>query len=294
VLFDAGLVSTKEPFQRLFHQGMIHKTSFRDGDNKYYHAHEVEEKDGKWFVRGTDKPVNTKLDKMSKSRFNVVNPDEMCAEYGADALRLYELFMGPLEDGIEWDTAGVSGTRRFLDRLWRLAVDPETDAPSGKLSADGGADNRDLERALHAAIKKVTEAVTNLKFNTAVSEMMVFVNEATKAKVVPRAWFESFVQILAPFAPHVAEELWQRLGHAESITYAAWPAYDEAKLATDALTLAVQVSGKMRGQITVPLTASEAEILAAAKADDKVRGFLEGKEIKREIYVKGRLVNLVV
>ena len=294
VLFDAGLVSTKEPFQRLFHQGMIHKTSFRDKSGKYYHAHEVEERDGKWYALGGEVPLDTKLDKMSKSRFNVVNPDEMCVEYGADALRLYELFMGPMEDGIEWDTAGVSGTRRFLDRVWRLAVDVETDAPSGKLSDDGGADNRDLERALHAAIKKVTESIVNLKFNTAVSEMMIFVNEATKAKVVPRAWFQTFVQILAPFAPHVAEELWQRLGHADSITYAAWPSYDESKLATDALTLAVQISGKMRGQITVPLTATEAEIFAAAKADEKVRGFLGDKEIKREIYVKGRLVNLVV
>ncbi len=295
VLFDAGLVSTKEPFQRLFHQGMIHKTSFRDDDNKYYFAHEVEERDGKWFSKTSGKPVNTKLDKMSKSRFNVVNPDEMCAEYGADALRLYELFMGPLEDGIEWDTAGVSGTRRFLDRVWRLAVDTETDAPSGKLSEDGaGSDNRELERTLHAAIKKVTEAVTNLKFNTAVSEMMIFVNEATRAKAVPKAWFEAFVQILAPFAPHLGEELWQRLGHAGSITYAAWPAYDEAKLAADAMTLAVQVSGKVRGQIVVALDASEADILAAAKADDKVKPFLDGKPIKREIYVKGRLVNLVV
>jgi leucyl-tRNA synthetase len=294
VLYDAGFVSTSEPFQRLFHQGMIHKTSFKDGDGKYHRAEDVEERDGKWYVKGSDKRVDTKLDKMSKSRLNVVNPDEMCAEYGADALRLYELFMGPLEDGIEWDTAGVSGTRRFLDRVWRVAVDPETDAPSGKLSEDGGADNRDLERALHAAIKKVTEGVANLKFNTAIADMMVFVNEATRAKVVPRAWFDSFVRILAPFAPHVAEELWQRLGHAESITYAAWPAFDEAKLATDLMTLAVQVSGKMRGQIQVAPDASEAAILEAAKADEKVKQFLEGKPIKREIYVKGRLVNLVV
>ncbi len=238
--------------------------------------------------------VEVKLDKMSKSRYNVVNPDDMCAEYGADALRLYELFMGPLEDGIEWDTAGVSGTRRFLDRVWRLAVNVETDGPSGKLSDDAGADNRDLERALHAAIKKVTEGVTNLKLNTAIADMMIFVNEATRAKVVPRAWFEAFIKILAPFAPHLGEELWQRLGHPDSITYASWPAFDEAKLATDMMTLAVQVSGKMRGQIMVAPDASEAEILAAAKADEKVRQFLGGNPIKREIYVKGRLVNLVV
>lgn len=297
VLYDAGLVSTKEPFARLFHQGMIHKTSFRDADGKYRYASEVEEREGKYFVKGTGLPVETKLDKMSKSRNNVVNPDDMCAEYGADALRLYELFMGPLEDGIEWDTAGVSGTRRFLDRVWRIAMEePEGEAArlSGKLTGGEGADNRDLERALHNAIKKVTEGVTNLKFNTAIAAMMELVNEATRAKAVPREWFESFLRILAPFAPHLAEELWQLLGHEESIAYAAWPAFDEAKLLGDAMTIAVQVSGKMRSQISVSLDASEEQILAAAKSDEKVRHFLEGKPIKREIYIKGRLVNLVV
>jgi leucyl-tRNA synthetase len=294
VLFDAGLVSTKEPFRRLVHQGMIHKKSFRDGDGKYRYEREVEERDGKWVVKDSGAAVETKLDKMSKSRYNVVNPDDMCADYGADALRLYELFMGPLEDGIEWDTAGVSGTRRFLDRVWRIAVDVETDGPSGKLSENAGADNRDLERALHSAIKKVTESVTNLKFNTAIADMMVFSNEATRAKAVPRAWFETFVQILAPFAPHLGEELWRRLGHGESITYTAWPAFDENKLLGDAMTIAVQVGGKMRGQVEVALDAVEADIISAAKADEKVRGFLAGKAIKREIYVKGRLVNFVV
>ncbi|MEZ4364407.1 MAG: leucine--tRNA ligase [Kofleriaceae bacterium] len=294
VLFDAGLVSTQEPFQRLFHQGMIHKKSFRDGDGKYRYEHEVEERDGQWVLKEGGAPVETKLDKMSKSRYNVVNPDDMCAEYGADALRLYELFMGPLEDGIEWDNSGVSGTRRFLDRVWRVAVDVETDGPSGKLSESEGADNRDLERALHSAIKKVTESATNLKFNTAIADLMVFANEATRAKVVPKAWFASFVQILAPFAPHLAEELWQRLGHTDSITFAPLPSYDEAKLLGDAMTIAVQVGGKTRGQISVPLDAVEADILRAAKADEKVAGFLAGKPIKREIYVKGRLVNFVV
>ncbi|HLL23405.1 MAG TPA: leucine--tRNA ligase, partial [Kofleriaceae bacterium] len=248
VLYDAGFVSTKEPFQRLFHQGMIHKTSFRDASGKYHHDHEVEQRDGKWYVKGTDDVVETKLDKMSKSRYNVVNPDDMGNEYGADAMRMYELFMGPLEDGVEWETTGVAGTRRFLDRAWRLMIDPETDAPTGKVSDDAGTDNRDLERALHAAIKKVTHAVTDLRFNTAISELMKFVNEATKATKVPRGWFESFVKILSPFAPHVAEELWQRLGHAETIAYQPWPAYDEAKLATDTIKIAVQVSGKVRSE----------------------------------------------
>ncbi|MGE0545800.1 MAG: leucine--tRNA ligase [Kofleriaceae bacterium] len=294
VLFDAGLVTTKEPFQRLFHQGMIHKTSFKDGNKKYYYPDEVEQRGDGWYVKGSDTPVETKLDKMSKSKKNVVNPDEMCAEYGADAMRMYELFMGPLEDGVEWETSGVAGTRRFLDRAWRLLVDPETDTMTAKVSVDAPTDNKDLERALHAAIKKVTQSVTDLRFNTAISEMMVFVNEATKATAIPRAWFEMFVKILSPFAPHVAEELWERLGHTKSISYEPWPAHDEAKLARDVIVIAVQVSGKLRGQIEVAPDASEASIIALAKSDEKVQQFLAGKAIKREIYVKGRLVNIVV
>ena len=318
VLHDAGLVSTKEPFQRLFHQGMIHKGSLKDPTtNKYYGFDEVEEREGKgldpstcnlaqlasatWYVKGTDIKLEPKLDKMSKSRYNVVNPDDMANEYGADAMRMYELFMGPLEDGVEWETSGVAGTRRFLDRAWRLlvtAADPQAEQQveilSGKISEDASTDQKDLERTLHAAIKKVTQAVTDLRFNTAIAEMMVFVNEATKATAIPRAWFEMFVKVLSPFAPHVAEEMWQRLGHTTTLAYEPWPVHDEAKLARDVMVIAVQVMGKLRGQIEVALDASEATILAAAKADDKVQSFLEGKPIKREIYVKGRLVNLVV
>jgi leucyl-tRNA synthetase len=310
VMYDAGLVSTREPFQRLVHQGMIHNTSFKDARGKYHAPADVENREGAgidptkdnfarissvpWYVKGTDDLVETKLDKMSKSRYNVVNPDDMAAEYGADAMRLYELFMGPLEDGVEWETSGVSGTRRFLDRVWRLLVDPETGALTGKVSADAPADNRDLERALHAAIKKVTQSVTDLRFNTAIAEMMVFVNEATKASVVPHAWFEMFVKLLSPFAPHLAEELWQRLGHARTIAFEPWPVHDEAKLARDVMVIAVQVSGKLRGQIEVAPDAPEADILAAAQADAKVQSFIAGKPVKKAIYVKGRLVNLVV
>jgi leucyl-tRNA synthetase len=312
VLYDAGLVSTKEPFQRLFHQGMIHKPSFKDARGKYHAADEVEARpDGSsdvdparanfaqvsaatWVLKGTDDPVETKLDKMSKSRYNVVNPDDMAAEYGADAMRLYELFMGPLEDGVEWETSGVAGTRRFLDRVWRLLVDAETGALSGKVSEDAPTGNRELERALHAAIKKVTQAVTDLRFNTAIADMMVFVNEATKASAVPRDWFEMFVKILSPFAPHLGEELWQRLGHTTSIAYAPWPAHDEARLARDTMVIAVQVGGKLRGQIEVAPDAAESDILAAAQADAKVQSFVAGKPVKKAIYVKGRLVNLVV
>ena len=294
VLYDAGLVSTTEPFQRLFHQGMIHKISFRDASGKYHYERDVERRGEAWFVKGSDTVVETKLDKMSKGKYNVVNPDDICDSDGADALRLYELFMGPLKEGVEWDDSGVSGTRRFLDRTWRLLVDAETDTLAGKVGEHGDRGNVELERTLHAAIKKVTSAITDLEFNTAISTMMVFVNEATKAASVPRDWFEAFVKILSPFAPHIAEELWQRLGHTSTIAYTAWPAYDEAKLARARIEIAVQVNGKLRATIEVDADAGEAAILAIAKQHDKVQPFLDGKPIKREIFVKGRLVNLVV
>ncbi|MEO6776770.1 MAG: leucine--tRNA ligase [Kofleriaceae bacterium] len=321
VLFDAGLVSTKEPFQRLVNQGMVHKGSFHDPVNrKHYSFDEVEDRshkivDGKpldpktdnlgrlsqgdWYAKGTEIKLETKLDKMSKSRYNVVNPDDMCREYGADAMRLYELFMGPVEDGVEWETNGVSGTRKFLDRVWRLLVVP-ADPPATvetlgtKVRDDAATDNKPLERVLHAAIKKVTQAVGDMRFNTAIAEMMVFVNEATKAPEIPRPWFEMFVKLLSPFAPHLCEEIWQRLGHTTTIAYEPWPLADESKLVRETLKIGIQVGGKLRSEIEVPADATQETILAAAKADDKIQPFIAGKEIKREVYVKGRLVNLVV
>ena len=193
----------------------------------------------------------------------------------------------------------MAGTQRFLDRVWRLVVETDGDAnDTGRLNpklterGDGEGD-RDLERALHSAVKRVTEAVDQLRFNTAISEMMVFVNEATKAPSLPRAWMEVFVKLLSPFAPHLGEELWHRLGHEDSLAFEPWPAYDESALAVDTITLAVQIAGKMRGTIEVPADVSEKAAIAAAKADPKIARYLEGKTIRREIYVPGRLVNLV-
>jgi leucyl-tRNA synthetase len=291
VLYDLGLVSTPEPFQRLFHQGMVHKTSYRGESGKYYHASDVEERGGKLVAKTTGEAVTTKLDKMSKSKDNVVTPDEMCAEYGADALRLYELFMGPLEDGTEWDDSGVVGTRRFLDRVWRLVTDRDGKVSSAIVDEPEG--DPELERVLHQAIKKVSEGIESLRFNTAIADMMVFANLATKAKKIPRPWIEDFIKILSPFAPHLAEEIWERLGHTGSLAYTSWPRWDEAKLAVDTVTIAVQISGKTRGTIELPAQISEAEALAAARADDKIAKHLEGKTIRREIYVPGRLINLV-
>jgi len=220
---------------------------------------------------------------MSKSRYNVTNPDDMCEQFGADSMRLYELFMGPLEEGGMWDDSGVAGTRRFLDRAWRLAENVQDD------------DVADLDFSLHSAIKKVSEAVESLKFNTAISEMMVFVNEGTKAGAIGKNQLSSFTRILAPFAPHIAEELWASvLGHTESISAVDWPEFDESKLVVDTITIAVQVMGKMRGTIEVSASAGKDEILTAAKALENVAKLIDGKELRREIYVPGRLVNLVV
>ena len=269
-LHDAGLTSSPEPFQRLRRAGQVRAL-----------PHE-EARERSCFLN---------------DRRPVVSTDEVCDEAGADALRLTTLYLGPLHADVEWATDGVSGCRRFLDRAWRLLVGDEESGAPGKVvdgAGDGRPELRDVERALHQAIKRVTEAVDNLRMNTAIADMMVFVNEATKAGGVPRAWFEAFVKILAPFAPHLGEELWKRLGHATSIAYAPWPAFDEAKLKRDTLTIAVQVQGKLRGTIEVAADAAEADILAAAKADPKVVEHLAGKPIKREVYVKGRLVNLVV
>jgi leucyl-tRNA synthetase len=222
--------------------------------------------------------------KMSKSRYNVTNPDDVCRDQGADALRLYELFMGPLQDGALWEDAGVAGTRRFLDKAWRLLDLPRDEADQDK----------DVDRALHSAIKKVSEAVESLRFNTAISEMMIFVNEAQRHGTVRTDQLDAFVRILAPFAPHLGEELWELLGHGESVASAPWPVWDDSKLARDVIIVAVQVNGKLRGQIQVAPDADKDSVLAAAKADPGVAKHLEGVAIRREVYVPGRLVNLVV
>jgi leucyl-tRNA synthetase len=289
VLYDLGLVSTKEPFKRLFNQGMIHAMSYNDsadGRGKFFYPYEVEEREGQFVAKDSGKPVFTKVMKMSKSRYNVTNPDDMCSHFGADALRMYELFMGPLEDGAMWEDSGVAGTRRFLDKVWRLVEE-------GRVTADAKG-SRDLERALHQVIKKVSEAVDSMRFNTAVSEMMIFVNTALKAKDVPLTWFEQFLLVLAPFAPHLCEEIWEQLGHSETLAYEDWPAFDEAKLAVDTITVAVQVNGKLRGTLDLPADVSKDDALAAARENESVAKYLDGKTLRREIYVPGRLVNLVV
>ena len=257
VLYDLGWVSTKEPFQRLVNQGLI---LGEDGQ------------------------------KMSKSLGNVVNPDDVIAKYGADAMRLFEMFMGPLEAPKPWSTTGVDGVRRFLDRAWRLYVDQETDAPQVRDEAP----SEGLKRALHKCIKKVTQDVEGMRFNTAISAMMEFVNAITPTTERPRALLEPFALLLAPFAPHLGEELWARLGHSGSLAYAPWPQWDEALTRDATVSYAVQVNGKLRGQLELAPNATEAEAVAAARAVENVARFLEGQTERKVVFVPGRMVNFVV
>ncbi len=321
VLHDLGLVSCREPFQRLFNQGMVHATSFRerqwvdaegevvdeaqvevgsDGEKatrrsdglelqarlgRYHYPAEVEERDGVWRVTDTGVACLAQLEKMSKSRYNVENPDDVSREHGADALRLYEVFMGPLESGVEWSTAGVAGTYRFLRKVFDIVHGGDIKV------VDEGVDEIDF--ALHDAIKTVSESILSLRFNTAISKMMIFSNAVRKTKRIGRAQLDSFVRILSPFAPHLGEELWRDLGHEDTIAFAPWPEHDESKLERASVVLVVQVNGKLRAKLSVASDISKEAALAAAKADPSVLTHLEGKTLVREIYVPGRLVNLV-
>jgi leucyl-tRNA synthetase len=256
VLYDVGVVHTKEPFQKLFNQGMIL------GENN---------------------------EKMSKSKGNVVNPDEIVESHGADTLRLYEMFMGPLEASIAWSTNGLDGSRRFLDRIWRLFVD-EGGSLNTKIQEG---ESQSLEKVYHQTVKKVTEDYEGLRFNTAISQMMVFINEAYKAEKLPKAYVEGFVKMLSPICPHITEELWNKLGHSESITYAAWPAYDEAKLVDDEVEIVVQVNGKIKAKMMVPADANRETLEQIAMGDDAVKEQIDGKTVRKVIAVPGKLVNIV-
>ncbi|HOD48542.1 MAG TPA: leucine--tRNA ligase [Candidatus Hydrogenedentes bacterium] len=291
VLYDAGYVSTKEPFTKLFNQGMILAYSYQDAAGKYYYPNQVEQRGNEWVVKKTGAPVFTQIEKMSKSRYNVVNPDDVVRELGADSMRLYEMFMGPLDRDKPWTDEGVQGVHRFLRRAWSVFV-AENGSLNPKIVETGG--EVSAKKVLHNAIKAVTADIEEMSFNTAISRMMEFVNEATKAARIDREDAETFVLVLAPFAPHMAEELWERLGHTTTLAYEPWPKYDESLLTEDTVDIAVQVLGKLRGIVKVPVDASKDQILAAAKSEPNVQRHLEGKNIVKEIYVPGKLVNLVV
>jgi leucyl-tRNA synthetase len=229
-------------------------------------------------------------EKMSKSKGNVVNPDEIVSSHGADTLRLYEMFMGPLEASIAWSTNGLDGSRRFLDRIWRLFVEE-----NGELSPkiQDTEEGTNLEKVYHQTVKKVTEDYEGLRFNTAISQMMVFINEAYKATVLPKSYVEGFVKMLSPIAPHISEELWSKLGHSGSIAYEAWPAYDEAKMVDDEVEIVIQINGKVKAKLMVPADAKKDLLEQIAMGDDKVKEQIDGKTVRKVIAVPGKLVNIV-
>jgi leucyl-tRNA synthetase len=250
VLYDLGIVSTKEPFQKLMNQGMI---LGEDGE------------------------------KMSKSRGNVINPDDVVREHGADALRLYEMFMGPLEVDKPWSTSGIQGVARLLDRTWRAAQFPEPEAGDDPHA-----------RVRHRTIRKVTEDIERVRLNTAIAALMEFVNELTKRERASAEDKRVLTQILAPFAPHLAEEIWSRIGPPRSLTYEPWPNYDMELARPEAIQVAVQINGKTRGRFEADPNATEADLERLALADETVRRHLAGKTPRKVIVVPGRLVNLVL
>ena len=289
VLFDRGYVSSSEPFRRLFHQGLILAFAYEDeAEKKLVPSDQVSEVDGGFQANG--KPVRQVVAKMSKSLKNVVNPDDILGEHGADAFRMYEMFMGPLDIAKPWNSKDVGGVTRFLQRVWRLMIDEET----GELKPANPQDAPGLERALHRCIKKVGDDIERMAFNTAVSAMMIFLNEAstTGAETLSRSQRERFVLTLAPFAPHMTEELWQRLGHPETLAYESWPSYEESLLIDDTIEVPVQVNGKLRAKLQVPLDISSEEL--EKRARQAVTEWLEGKETKKVVVIPKRMVNLVV
>ena len=261
VLYDLGLVPSREPFQKLFNQGMIL----------------AEGKDGR-------------PEKMSKSKGNVVNPDDIIVSHGADTLRVYEMFMGPLDASIAWSENGLDGSRRFLDRVYRLFVDEETGKVNDKVQDK---DNEELEVSYNYTIKKVSEDIEILGFNTAISQLMVFVNDCYKAEYIPRKYALGFIQLLAPFAPHLAEEMWEIYGNTESISYVPWPVFDESKLVSDTVEIVVQLMGKVKTKLDVKKDLTPAELEQIVLANEEVKELIEGKQVMKVIVVPGRLVNIV-
>ena len=286
VLFDAGLVSCDEPFKKLVNQGMVLAYSYRDDNGKYYYPKEVERKGNEWFVKETGVKVNTQVEKMSKSRYNVVNPDDVINDFGADSMRLYEMFMGPIEAEKPWADDGINGVNRFIKRFWNLF---EMD---GKIQETG---SLELTKLMHKTIKGVTEDMEKMLYNTSIAKLMEFINAVYKStEPVSKADMEKFVLLLAPLAPHVAEELWEKLGHTKTLAYEAWPLFDEAMTKSDTMDIVVQVMGKKRAIITVPVSITKEEVIKLAKETEGAKNFMEGKELLKEIYVPNRLVNFVV
>ena len=331
VFYDIGLVHTKEPFQKLVNQGMILGESFRywddntadhsDAEPTLYSVDEVEQREEGPFAIADGRPLKARwlngtgietdpdgqailssdnqtvllervVEKMSKSRGNVVNPDDVIAEYGADSMRLYEMFIGPLEKAAPWSTEGIQGIFRFLQRVWRLIID-DSDQGESLRDMEAGSGTPEQQKLIAKTIIGVTEDLETMRFNTAISKLMVFVRDIARDAQIPRTGAEVLTLLLSPMAPHLAEELWLRMGHQESLAYAPWPEADAQLLVEDVVTLVVQVNGKKRDQITVPQDATQNEVEALALASERVQRLLDGRPAKKVIVVPGRLVNIV-
>ncbi|WP_433870702.1 leucine--tRNA ligase [Saccharopolyspora sp. CA-218241] len=291
VLYDLGLLSSEEPYRRLYNQGYIQAYAFTDARGVYVPAEQVEERGGRFFFQGEE--VQREYGKMGKSLKNAVSPDEMIDSYGVDTLRLYEMSMGPVEASRPWVTKDVVGSHRFLQRLWRNAVDEQ----SGALKVGDVEPDEESLRALHKTVAGVREDYAELRFNTAVAKLIEFNNRITKAyagqDATPRALVEPLVLMVAPLSPHLAEELWERLGHGESLVHAPFPVADERYLVEDTAEYPIQVNGKVRSRVVVPASADQDAVKTAALADEKIAAALEGKEPRKVIVVPGRLVNVV-
>ena len=290
VLFDLGFVSSQEPYRRLYNQGYIQAYAYTDSRGVYVPAAEVEEKNGKFYYNGEE--VNQEYGKMGKSLKNAVAPDDICRDFGADTLRVYEMSMGPLDTSRPWATKDVVGSQRFLQRLWRLAVNEDT----GELATTDAELSEDDLKQLHRTIAGVRDDYENLRLNTVVAKLIEYVNYLTKTyrTQAPRAAVEPIAQLVSPIAPHIAEELWQRFGHDETITYQPFPTFEEKYLVDDEIEVPVQINGKVKARINVAADADQDAVFEVALADAKIAELTNGKNVVKKIYVPGRMVNLVV
>ena len=291
VLYDCGLVSTKEPFQRLINQGLITSFAFQRKNKTLVPTDEVEEKDGKYIEKATGEEVEQIIAKMSKSLKNVVNPDEMIDQYGADSVRMYEMFMGPLTVSKPWNTQGLVGINRFLDKVWQVSEKPMADIDITAKIEDKTL--VELRKTYAKTVAKVTKDTANLDFNVAISQMMIFINEASKVEKMPKAMWEGFVLMLSPYAPHLGEELWEKLGHTKTNAYEAWPTFSEEYCKEDTKEIVVMINGKLRDKFEAASDADDETLKARAVETEGYKKFTEGKEIVKVIVVKGKMVNFV-
>ena len=292
VLFDLGLVNTKEPFQRLVNQGMITSFAFQRKNKTLVPTDAVEETAPDVFIeKETGEKLERVIAKMSKSLKNVINPDDVIRDYGADSVRMYEMFMGPLEISKPWNTNGLIGIHRFLEKIWAVSEKPMTDEDmEGKLEGKVA----ELRKLYHKTVKKVSQDTDTLNFNTAISQMMIFINDASKMESIPKALWSGFVKMLSPYAPHLGEELWEKLGNTNTIAYESWPTYKEELCQDDSCTIVVQINGKKRADFQAAMNTDKAELEKQALSCESVIRFMEGKTPVKVIVVPNKLVNIVI